>query len=276
MLTKRIIPCLDVDGGRVVKGISFIEIRDAGDPTELAAYYDAEGADELVLLDITASSDSREIMLDIVRQVAERLFIPFTVGGGMRSAADVRRMLEAGADKVSLNTAAVGDPSLVAEASARFGSQCIVVAIDAAAVETEGGRAAAASAVPRDESLALDADSRWEVYTRGGRTPTGIDALKWANRAAELGAGELLITSMNTDGHQTGYDIEMVRRISETVSVPVIASGGAGTPEHFLEALREGKADAVLAASVFHFGAYRVKDIKDYLSARGVPARPME
>ena len=278
MLTKRIIPCLDVDGGRVVKGISFIEIRDAGDPTELAAYYDAEGADELVLLDITASSDSREIMLDIVRQVAERLFIPFTVGGGMRSAADVRRMLEAGADKVSLNTAAVGDPSLVAEASARFGSQCIVVAIDAAAVETgKGGRAAAASAVvPQDESLALDAGSRWEVYTRGGRTPTGIDALKWATRAAALGAGELLITSMNTDGHQTGYDIEMIRRISETVSVPVIASGGAGTPEHFLEALREGKADAVLAASVFHFGTYRVKDIKDYLSARGVPARPME
>ena len=275
MLTKRIIPCLDVDGGRVVKGISFIEIRDAGDPTELAAYYDAEGADELVLLDITASSDSREIMLDIVRQVAERLFIPFTVGGGMRSAADVRRMLEAGADKVSLNTAAVGDPSLVADASARFGSQCIVVAIDAAAVET-GKSGRAANAIPQDESLALDADSRWEVYTRGGRTPTGIDALKWAARAAELGAGELLITSMNTDGHQTGYDIEMVRRISETVSVPVIASGGAGTPEHFLEALQEGKADAVLAASVFHFGTYRVKDIKDYLSARGVPARPME
>lgn len=273
MLTKRIIPCLDVDGGRVVKGISFIEIRDAGDPTELAAYYDAEGADELVLLDITASSDSREIMLDIVRQVAERLFIPFTVGGGMRSAADVRRMLEAGADKVSLNTAAVGDPSLVAEAAARFGSQCIVVAIDAAAVERGSARAAV---IARDESLALDADSRWEVYTRGGRTPTGIDALKWAKRAAELGAGELLITSMNTDGHQTGYDIEMVRRISEAVSVPVIASGGAGTPEHFLEALREGKADAVLAASVFHFGTYRVKDIKDYLSARGVPARPME
>ena len=273
MLTKRIIPCLDVDGGRVVKGISFIEIRDAGDPTELAAYYDAEGADELVLLDITASSDSREIMLDIVRQVAERLFIPFTVGGGMRSAADVRRMLEAGADKVSLNTAAVGDPSLVAEASERFGSQCIVVAIDAAAVKPEGGRAAVASA---DPSLALDADSRWEVYTRGGRTPTGIDALKWANRAAELGAGELLVTSMDTDGHQTGYDLEMARRISETVGVPVIASGGAGTPEHFLEALQTGKADAVLAASVFHFGTYRVKDIKDFLSGRGVLVRPME
>ena len=275
MLTKRIIPCLDVDGGRVVKGISFVQIRDAGDPTELASYYDAEGADELALLDITASSDSREIMLDIVRQVAERLFIPFTVGGGMRSAADVRRMLEAGADKVSLNTAAVGDPALVGEASERFGSQCIVIAIDAAAVE-RGSERAAAEIVPRDAGLALDADSRWEVYTRGGRTPTGIDALKWAKRAAELGAGELLITSMDTDGHQTGYDLDMVRRISESVPVPVIASGGAGTPEHFLEALQEGKADAVLAASVFHFGTYRVRDIKDYLNARGVPARPVE
>lgn len=272
MLTKRIIPCLDVDGGRVVKGISFIEIRDAGDPTELAAYYDAEGADELTLLDITASSDSREIMLDIVRQVAERLFIPFTVGGGMRSAADVRRMLEAGADKVSLNTAAVGDPNLVGEASARFGAQCIVVAIDAAAVKPTGGR----GAVCEDASLVLDADSRWEVYTRGGRTPTGIDALKWANRAAELGAGELLVTSMDTDGHQTGYDLDMVRRISESVSIPVIASGGAGTPDHFLDALQQGKADAVLAASVFHFGTYRIKDIKDFLSARGVPMRPAE
>ena len=272
MLTKRIIPCLDVDGGRVVKGISFIEIRDAGDPTELAAYYDAEGADELALLDITASSDSREIMLDIVRQVAERLFIPFTVGGGMRSAADVRRMLEAGADKVSLNTAAVGDPNLVGEASARFGSQCIVVAIDAAAVKPSDGR----GAVCEDAGLALDADSRWEVHTRGGRTPTGIDALKWANRVADLGAGELLVTSMDTDGHQTGYDLDMVRRISESVSIPVIASGGAGTPDHFLDALQRGKADAVLAASVFHFGTYRIRDIKDFLSERGVPMRPAE
>ena len=274
MLTKRIIPCLDVDGGRVVKGISFVEIRDAGDPTELASYYDAEGADELALLDITASSDSREIMLDIVRQVAERLFIPFTVGGGMRSAADVRRMLEAGADKVSLNTAAVGDPSLVGEASERFGSQCIVVAIDAAVVKPGSERASAAAS--DDPSLALDTDSRWEVYTRGGRTPTGIDALKWARRAADLGAGELLVTSMDTDGHQTGYALEMTRRISESVSIPVIASGGAGTPEHFLEALQTGKADAVLAASVFHFGTYRIKDIKDFLSGRGVPVRPPE
>lgn len=273
MLTKRIIPCLDVDGGRVVKGISFIEIRDAGDPTELATYYDAEGADELTLLDITASSDSREIMLDIVRQVAERLFIPFTVGGGMRSAADIRRMLEAGADKVSLNTAAVGDPNLVAEASERFGSQCIVVAIDAASVKPSDARR---GAVGVDPDLALDADSRWEVHTRGGRTPAGMDALKWANRAAELGAGELLLTSMDTDGHQTGYDLDMIRRISESVTIPVIASGGAGTPEHFLDALQRGKADAVLAASVFHFGTYRIKDIKDFLSERGVPVRPLE
>ena len=272
MLTKRIIPCLDVDGGRVVKGVSFVDIRDAGDPTELASHYDAEGADELVLLDITASSDSREIMLDIVRQVAERLFIPFTVGGGMRSAADVRRMLEAGADKASLNTAAVGDPAIVAEASERFGAQCIVVAIDAAAVKRAGG----SGAVCEDPTLALDADSRWEVYTRGGRTPAGMDALKWAARAAELGAGELLLTSMDTDGHQTGYDLDMIRRISETVTIPVIASGGAGTPEHFLDALQYGKADAVLAASVFHFGTHRVRDIKDFLRERGVPTRPAE
>ena len=271
MLTKRIIPCLDVDAGRVVKGISFIEIRDAGDPVQLAAYYDAEGADELVLLDITASSDSRNIMLNVVREVAERLFIPFTVGGGMRSVADVRRMLEAGADKVSLNTAAVQSPDLVAKSSDHFGSQCIVVAIDATAV-----RPGDPSVACDDPSVALDEDSRWEVYIRGGRTPTGIDALKWAVRAAALGAGELLLTSMDTDGHQTGYDLEMVRSISEAVTIPVIASGGAGTPDHFLEALDYGKADAVLAASVFHFGTHRVKDIKDFLDQRGVPMRPID
>ena len=271
MLTKRIIPCLDVDAGRVVKGVSFIEIRDAGDPAQLATHYDSEGADELVLLDITASSDSRDIMLNIVREVAERLFIPFTVGGGMRSVADVRRMLEAGADKVSLNTAIVGNPDLLSEASDRFGSQCIVAAIDATRIRPQDERVS-----PNDPTLALDADSRWEVYTRGGRTPTGIDALKWAIRAAELGAGEILLTSMDTDGHQTGYDLDMVRAVSEAVTIPVIASGGAGTPEHFLDALDYGKADAVLAASVFHFGTYRVKDIKDYLSERGAPMRPIE
>ena len=271
MLTKRIIPCLDVDDGRVVKGISFIEIRDAGDPVQLASYYDAEGADELVLLDITASSDSRDIMLNVVREVAERLFIPFTVGGGMRSVADVRRMLEAGADKVSLNTAAVSEPALVAEASERFGSQCIVVAIDATAIRRGDQRVTC-----DDPTLATDEGSRWEVYTHGGRTPTGIDALKWAVRVAELGAGELLLTSMDTDGHQTGYDLDMIREISERVTIPVIASGGAGLPEHFLDALDYGKADAVLAASVFHFGTYRVKDIKDYLTQNGAPIRPIE
>ncbi len=271
MLTKRIIPCLDVDAGRVVKGVSFVGIRDAGDPARLASHYDAEGADELVLLDITASSDSRDIMLNVVREVAERLFIPFTVGGGMRSVADVRRMLEAGADKVSLNTAAVQRPNLVAEASDRFGAQCIVVAIDATVV-----RRGAPSPICDDPTLALDESSRWEVYIRGGRTPTGIDALKWATRAAELGAGELLLTSMDTDGHQTGYDIDMLRAVSEAVTIPVIASGGAGAPEHFFDALDRGKADAVLAASVFHFGTYRVRDIKRYLSERGAPMRPVD
>ena len=279
MLTKRIIPCLDVDDGRVVKGISFIEIRDAGDPVQLASYYDAEGADELVLLDITASSDSRDIMLNVVREVAERLFIPFTVGGGMRSVADVRRMLEAGADKVSLNTAAVSEPALVAEASERFGAQCIVVAIDATARSESGGAAGSLSSPLSsgdDPTLAIDEGSRWEVYTHGGRTPTGIDALKWAVRVAELGAGELLLTSMDTDGHQTGYDLDMLRAVSESVTIPVIASGGAGVPEHFLDALDYGKADAVLAASVFHFGTYRVRDIKRFLSERQVPIRPIE
>ena len=271
MLTKRIIPCLDVDAGRVVKGISFIEIRDAGDPVQLATYYDAEGADELVLLDITASSDSREIMVNVVREVAERLFIPFTVGGGMRSVGDVRSMLEAGADKVSLNTAAVQNPDLVSEASDHFGTQCIVVAIDATAARPGDTRV-----ICDDITLALDDDSRWEVYIHGGRTPTGIDALKWAIRANDLGAGELLVTSMDTDGHQTGYDLDMIRQISERVTIPVIASGGAGSPDHFLEALDYGKADAVLAASVFHFGTYRVKEIKDYLSENGTPVRPTE
>ncbi len=271
MLTKRIIPCLDVDAGRVVKGISFIEIRDAGDPVQLASYYDAEGADELVLLDITASSDSRDIMLNVVREVAERLFIPFTVGGGMRTVADVRRMLEAGADKVSLNTAAVSEPELVADASERFGSQCIVVAIDATAIRPGDRRVTC-----DDPTLAIGEGSRWEVYTHGGRTPTGIDALKWAVRVADLGAGELLLTSMDTDGHQTGYDLDMVRSISESVTIPVIASGGAGAPDHFLNALDYGKADAVLAASVFHFGTYRVKDIKQFLHDRQVPIRPLE
>ena len=276
MLTKRIIPCLDIDRGRVVKGVSFVDIRDAGDPAELAAFYDREGADELVFLDITASSDSRDIIMDVVKQVSEQLFIPLTVGGGVRSVEDVRGLLEAGADKVSLNTAAVRNPDLVAETSDHFGCQCIVVAIDVKRVDSNEAAEGDASPVPADQSLALDEDSVWEVYTHGGRRPTGVDALRWAVRAAELGAGELLVTSMDTDGQQTGYDLELLREISEAVEVPVIASGGAGEAEHLYEAASEGKADAVLAASIFHFGKLRVAEVKDYLSRRGLPIRPVD
>jgi cyclase len=273
MLTKRIIPCLDVDGGRVVKGVSFIDIRDAGDPAELASFYDKEGADELVFLDITASSDDRDIMINVVREVSEQVFIPLTVGGGMRSVADVRRMLEAGADKVSLNTAAVQNPELIVESAEHFGSQAIVVAIDAKRV-TESDIETAP--MPSDSTLALDESSGWQVYIHGGRTPMGIDAVKWAIRVSELGAGELLVTSMDTDGHLTGYDLGILKAISEGVSIPVIASGGAGEPEHLLQAVESGKADAVLAASIFHFGTYSVKDVKDYMSSRGLPMRPIE
>ena len=272
MLTKRIIPCLDIDRGRVVKGVSFIDIRDAGDPAELAALYDREGADELVFLDITASAEGREIMVDVVRQVSEQVFIPLTVGGGMRSVEDARKMLEAGADKVSFNTAAVHDPPLIARASGFFGSQCVVVAIDYKALDgqTDGHRP-----VNGDPSLGLDEASRWEVYTHGGRRPTGIDALKWAKRAEHLGAGELLITSMNTDGRQTGYDLEYTRACSDDASVPVIASGGVGSLEHLYQGVVEGRADAVLAASIFHFGAHTISEAKDFLRSRGVPVRPI-
>ena len=275
MLTKRIIPCLDVDRGRVVKGVSFVNIRDAGDPAEMASFYNREGADELVFLDITASSDARDIMLNVVKQVSEEVFIPLTVGGGLRKVEDMRRMLESGADKVSLNTAAVQNPGLVAEASDFFGSQCIVVAIDVKAIPS-GGREANHVEVAQmpDSDLALDEASKWEVYTRGGRTPMGIDAIKWACRVAELGAGELLVTSMDTDGQQTGYDLELMRTISEGVSIPVIASGGAGNLEHLYEALEVGKADAVLAASIFHYGDYRISEAKEYLTRKGLPMRP--
>lgn len=271
MLTKRIIPCLDIDRGRVVKGVSFVDIRDAGDPAELAAFYDCEGADELVFLDITASSDARDIMLQVVEQVSEQLFIPLTVGGGIRKVSDVRKMLDAGADKISLNTAVVENPGLVAEASAYYGAQCIVVAVDA---KTVGAREPDLPS-PSDRSLRLGDGASWQVYTHGGRIPTGIDAIKWAKRMAELGAGELLVTSMDTDGQKTGYDLELVRTISDTVSVPVIASGGAGEPHHLYEAVEIGKADAVLAASIFHFGSYRVRHVKDYLASQGVPVRPI-
>ena len=274
MLTKRIIPCLDVDAGRVVKGVSFVNIRDAGDPAELAASYNSEGADELVFLDITASSDAREIMLGVVEQVSEQVFIPLTVGGGLRNLADVRRMLEAGADKVSLNTAAVADPRLVADAADFFGSQCIVVALDVKRIP--GSERADALDRARGSDLPVDADSVWEVYTHGGRTPTGIDALKWAHRAAEIGAGELLVTSMDTDGQLTGYDLELIRAISDGVGVPVIASGGAGNLEHLYDALQTGRADAVLAASIFHYGDYTIQQAKRYLTDRGLPIRPRE
>ncbi len=272
MLTKRIIPCLDIDKGRVVKGVSFVDIRDAGDPAELAALYDREGADEIVFLDITASSDERDIMVDVVKQVSEQVFIPLTVGGGIRSVEDVRKMLEAGADKVSLNTAAVLDPDLIARASDHFGNQCIVVALDVKRVE--GQEKTGATGV--DGDLALDDESGWEVYTHGGRTPMGIDAVKWAARAAELGAGELLVTSMDADGQQTGYDLELQRSIADAVTIPVIASGGAGENEHIREVLEEGEADAALAASIFHYGKLRVGDVKDYLNGEGVPVRPTQ
>ena len=251
MLTKRIIPCFDVKNGRVVKGVSFVELRDAGDPVELARTYDEAGADELVFLDITASSDERKTMYDMVERTAAEVFIPFTVGGGVRTDQDVRMLLELGADKVSMNTAAVQDPGLIGRGAERFGSQCIVVAIDAKKV----------------------AGGRWEVYTHGGRRPAGLDAVDWAKQAVGLGAGELLVTSMDQDGQQRGYDLDQLRAISEAVSVPVIASGGAGNPEHLYAALVEGKADAVLAASIFHFGAYSIDEVKHYLTDRGLPMR---
>ena len=276
MLTKRIIPCLDVDGGRVVKGTSFVNLRDAGDPAELAAFYDREGGDELVFLDITASADSRDTMIDVVQRVSEQVFIPLTVGGGIRTIEDVRRMLNAGADKVSVNTAAINNPAIIGDGAAQFGSQCIVVAIDAKRVAPDADGPVAESSRPDAiaESLALDPGSRWEVYTRGGRTPTGIDAVKWAALAVERGAGEILLTSMDADGQLAGYDLELTAAISGAVPVPVIASGGAGQLEHLYDALATGKADAVLAASIFHYGAYRIAEAKEYLNQRGVPVRP--
>jgi cyclase len=257
MLASRVIPCLDVDAGRVVKGVKFVELRDAGDPVELAARYDAEGADELVFLDITASADARDTILDVVARTAEQVFIPFTVGGGVRTVEDVRRILRAGADKVSLNTAAVQAPALVREASDEFGDQCVVVAIDARRRDTD------------------DAAQGWEVYTHGGRTPTGLDAIEWATNTCALGAGELLVTSMDRDGTQIGYDLELLRAIGDAVNVPVIASGGVGTLDHLYDGIAEGGASAVLAASIFHFGRYRVAEAKDYLAARGVTVRPV-
>ena len=251
MFTKRIIPCLDVHAGRVVKGVNFVNLRDAGDPVEIAAAYDAAGADELVFLDITASSDARNTVVDMVRRVAEKVFIPFTVGGGIRTVDDFRALLREGADKISVNSAALMRPELISEAADKFGSQCVVVAIDAKR-RPDGG---------------------WNIYKNGGRVDMGIDAVEWAMKADKLGAGEILLTSMDCDGTKNGYDLELTRTIAENVSIPVIASGGAGTKEHFYDALTEGKADAVLAASLFHYKELEISDLKRYLRERGVSVR---
>ena len=252
MFTKRIIPCLDVNAGRVVKGINFVNLRDAGDPVSVASAYDKAGADELVFLDITASSDARDIKVNMVRKVAETVFIPFTVGGGIRTIDDFKMILREGADKVSANSAAILNPELVSEAADKFGSQCVVVAIDAKRRKDAQG---------------------WTIYKNGGRVDMGIDAVEWAMKAEKLGAGEILLTSMDCDGTKDGYDIELTRTISENVSIPVIASGGAGKKEHFYDALTEGKADAVLAASLFHFNELQISDLKEYLAGRGISVR---
>ncbi len=251
MLAKRIIPCLDVNAGRVVKGVNFVELRDAGDPVEIARRYDEQGADEVTFLDITASSDDRDIILHIVEACAETVFIPLTVGGGVRKVEDVRRLLNAGADKVSMNTAAVNDPQLVADASAKVGSQCIVVAIDAKQT----------------------APGKWEVFTHGGRRNTGLDAIDWARRVAQLGAGEILLTSMDRDGTKSGFDLALTRAIADAVSIPVIASGGVGNLQHLADGVTEGRADAVLAASIFHYGEYTVRQAKEFMRARGIEVR---
>jgi cyclase len=268
MLAKRIIPCLDVDRGRVVKGTKFLNLRDAGDPVECAKEYDRQGADELVFLDITASSENRATMIDVVERTASECFMPLTVGGGIRTVDDIRAMLKAGADKTSLNTAAVQNPDVVRAGADRFGSQCIVVAIDAKRKAREG-EVREGLATP----VGAPAEPRWEVYTHGGRKPTGLDAVEWARRVEALGAGEILLTSMDADGTKAGYDVALTRAISEAVHIPVIASGGAGKLDHMAEVLTEGKADAVLAASIFHFGEYKVADVKRFLQEKGICVR---
>jgi cyclase len=254
MLAKRIIPCLDVEKGRVVKGVNFLNLRDAGDPVEIARRYDAEGADELVFLDITASHEARDIILDVVRRTAEEIYMPLTVGGGVRTIQDFRNLLNAGADKVGINSAAVRTPELISAASKRFGAQCVVVAID-------------------PKRTVKDGREFWEVHINGGRVPTGLEAVAWAKKVESLGAGEILLTVMDADGTLAGYDIEITRAVAEAVSIPVIASGGAGSAEHLYQALTEGKADAALAASIFHFGTYSIAQAKQYLAERGVPVR---
>ena len=262
MLAKRIIPCLDVTAGRVVKGVNFVELRDAGDPVEIAARYNEQGADELTFLDITATSDGRDVILHIIEAVASQVFIPLTVGGGVRTVADVRRLLNAGADKVSFNSAAVADPEVIRAASAKYGSQCIVVAIDA-------------KRRSRDDAKGRDGEAEaWDVYTHGGRKNTGLDAVAWARRMAELGAGEILLTSMDRDGTRIGFDLALTRAVADAVPVPVIASGGVGSLEHLSEGIRIGGADAVLAASIFHYGEFSVRDAKALLARDGIPVRP--
>lgn len=251
MLTKRIIPCLDVTAGRVVKGVNFVELKDAGDPVEIARRYNDQGADELTFLDITASSDQRDLILNIIEDVSSQVFIPLTVGGGVRSVEDVRRLLNAGADKVSINTSAVTNPQLVADASSRYGSQCIVVAIDAKQV----------------------APGRWEIFTHGGRNATGLEVIEWARKMAQLGAGEILLTSMDKDGTKSGFDLELTRLVSDAVNIPVIASGGVGNLQHLADGVQQGHADAVLAASIFHYGEYTVQDAKKFMSERNIPVR---
>lgn len=254
MLAKRVIPCLDVDRGRVVKGTNFLNLRDAGDPVAVAARYEQEGADELVFLDITASHEGRDIMIDVVRRTAEQVFMPLTVGGGIRTSEDIRRLLSAGSDKVSINSAACRDPAFVREAARRFGSQCIVVNIDPKRVERDGREV-------------------WEVHIHGGRTPTGLEAVAWAREVERLGAGEIVLTSMDCDGTKDGYDLEITAAVSQAVSIPVVASGGAGRPEHLADAILIGKADAALAASIFHFGEFTIRETKQIMASRGIPIR---
>jgi cyclase len=264
-LAKRVIPCLDVTRGRVVKGVNFVGLRDAGDPVEIAHRYDDQGADELTFLDITASSDERDLILHIIEAVAAQVFIPLTVGGGVRKVEDVRRLLNAGADKVSINTSAVQNPQLVADASGRYGAQCIVVAIYAKRVD--------AQADARNAGAGADAAPRWEVYTHGGRKPTGLDAVAWARRMQTLGAGEILLTSMDRDGTRSGFDLALTRAVADAVDVPVIASGGVGNLEHLAAGILEGRADAVLAASIFHYGEYSVRQAKELMASRGIEVR---
>ena len=276
MLVKRIIPCLDVKDGRVVKGVNFVNLRDAGDPVEIAAAYEKEGADELTFLDITASHEKRNIILDVVARTAEQVFMPLTVGGGVRTLEDIRNLLKAGADKVAINSAAVKDPTFVQKAAKCFGSQCIVVAIDAKQTKAAADEASIPSWTDAHPDLLLnenDTTTSWEVYINGGRTPTAINVVKWAQQMATYGAGEILLTSMDRDGTKRGYDLELNRSISEAVTIPIIASGGAGTLEHLYQVINEGKADAVLAASIFHFKEFTIEETKHYLQKKGVCIR---